>query len=448
MNNILLFGLISFAFSLFIYKCTKGEILGPSFLTTSTIGTSAILLYSLSTIWNIDFNSKTVIVLLYGFISLTLAELMAYAMYRHKPRIKQDTCISYKYIKIRYCNILLLIYFISSLLYFRDIYTIGKSIGYNDLTAIGEVKADIEELSSHMNPIVRQMYKVVTSACYIHSFIFAYNLFLANSNWKNEIKHLSPLVSVVIITLASGGRLNIFKSLMGAIFIIYMVLRESSRWKDHYIRKFIFTVIIPALISFCVIFSSVSLIVKSNASTREKKDALEYISYYAGGSLQVFNLKVEKGRKRWSYDNWGYGTFSGIYSMFKIKDKNAKKIGNGMIPLGSNADYAGNAYTIFGVAYMDFGLFGMIIFIFGCYFLFCRYYYKYIINTFSTYRRNKKLVVYSYFFTSIIVMAFYDNCFWILFSSTGILTYLVLIILYHIYFKKLVIYKDIPHISI
>jgi oligosaccharide repeat unit polymerase len=207
-------------------------------------------------------------------------------------------------------------------------------------------------------------------------------------------------------------------------------------------------VIIPALISFCVIFSSVSLIVKSNASTREKKDALEYISYYAGGSLQVFNLKVEKGRKRWSYDNWGYGTFSGIYSMFKIKDKNAKKIGNGMIPLGSNADYAGNAYTIFGVAYMDFGLFGMIIFIFGCYFLFCRYYYKYIINTFSTYRRNKKLVVYSYFFTSIIVMAFYDNCFWILFSSTGILTYLVLIILYHIYFKKLVIYKDIPHISI
>lgn len=49
-------------------------------------------------------------------------------------------------------------------------------------------------------------------------------------------------------------------------------------------------------------------------------------------------------------------------------DIKAEKIGSGMVYLGGNSNKSGNAQTVFGSAYLDFGPLGMAIFIFLSYF--------------------------------------------------------------------------------
>lgn len=436
MNNLTILVIVTVVLAFWIYKKTKGEIMSCSFVTVVLIGISATLLYFQSLMWKIELNNTALWLLSSGMLALSTGDL--WAQHKYRKSVSPHTFQNKKF-RFRYCNVLLLIYIISTILYVLEIRRLGNMIGYNDLNAIGEVKASIGELSNKMNPVVRQMYKVVTAASYIHTLILANNVFLAKSTWFKELKHLIPFGCTIVITLASGGRLNIFKVMIGLVFIGYMIIRESSLWRKLYINKVV-KIGIPLILGFILLFSTVRLIVKNDAENRSKIEFVKYISYYAGGSIQVFNLKVKDGQKAWAYERFGNYTFSEIYKILSFEtDKRSKKIGNGMIYLGGSSDLAGNAMTIFGGAYQDFGTVGMILFIFITYYLFGKYYYRFILNTYSSYKRNRTLLVYTYCYVSIIVLAFYDNCFWILLSPTGILTLLILLIMYWVYFKKLLI---------
>ncbi|MBM6946177.1 MULTISPECIES: O-antigen polymerase [Bacteroides] len=436
MNNIITLAIVAFVISLMSYKKTNGEIMSCTFITSSLLCISSILLFTQSIVWGTSISEKALILLSFGLLAVFLGEFNAQALYKKQAQTKR---IVYKYFSFKYCNILLCIYILFTILYAMEIKRLGSMLGFNDLTAIGEVKANMEELNDSMNPIIRQSYKIVTSAGYIHSLIFANNVFLIKKRWYKECKHLIPFICTIFITLASGGRLNIFKVMMGLIFISYIVLRESSQWQKKYIGK-IFKIGVPFVFGFVILFSSVSLIVKSNADTREKSAVFDYISYYAGSPIQVFDIKVKDGREKWSFSRFGNYTFSGIYKILGFnEDAKADKIGKGMVYLGGLSNKAGNAQTIFGAAYQDFGFIGMLLFMYITYFIFCKYYYKNILNSYSSYCRNKKLLIYTYCYVSIIVMAFYDNCFWILLSTTGLLTLIVLLFMYWFYFKKLII---------
>lgn len=436
MNNLIILFIVAIIFATWIFKKTKGEIMSCSFVTVSFMGISSALLYYQSLVWKIELGNNALWLLIFGMLSLCLGEFCAQTKYRRTPL---SPVIKYEKYTIRYCNLLILIYVSATILYAMEIRRLGSMIGYNDLSAIGEVKANIDELNSNMNPIVRQMYKVVTAACYIHALIFANNVFLIKSSWIREFKHLIPFICTIFVSLASGGRLNIYKAMIGLLFIGYMILRESAQWKIIYLNKVV-KVGLLLMCGFIVLFSAVGVFVKANASSRAEIETVKYISYYAGGPIQVFNIRVEDGRERWAYERFGNYTFSGIYQILNTgKDAKSERIGNGLIYLGGLSDISGNAHTIFGGTYLDFGAFGMALFLFISYYLFAKYYYKLVLYTYSSYKRNRNLLVYTYCYVSIIALAFYDSCFWILLSTTGILTLVVLLMLNWVYFKKLLI---------
>lgn len=437
MNNIIVLAIMAFVLSVVSYKKTNGEIMSCSFVTSSLLYIGSVLLFFRSIVWGISLGEKALILLSLGLLAVCIAEFKSQKLYRKKQIYARN--IIYKHYSFKFCNILICIYILFTFLYALEIKRLGAMLGFYDLHAVGEVKANIEDLHSSMNPIIRQSYKIVTSASYIHSLVFANNVFLIKRKWYQEYKHLIPFICTIFITSASGGRLNILKVMMGLIFISYIALRESSQWKKLYIGK-ISKIAIPLVFVFLILFNSVSLIVKANADTKEKSAAFDYISYYAGSPIKVFDIKTEDGREKWSFSRFGNYTFSGIYKILGFnEDTKADKIGKGMVYLGGISDKAGNAQTIFGAAYQDFGFIGMLLFIYITYFLFCKYYYKNILNSYSSYSRNKKLLIYTYCYVSIIVMAFYDNCYWILLSTTGLLTLIVLLVMYWIYFKKLII---------
>lgn len=447
MNSIILLAIISFALFLFVMRQTKGELLSCSSLTLSAFSVSCILLYVQALSWGIEISDKTVYILSWGLLALTSADLLAYKKYRKVHLAGWQP--AYTYMSIRYSNGLIAIYVLMTLLYAREIMLAGASLGYSDLSAIGEVKgAAIEEgLGDQINPYIRQFYKIVTASGYLHALLFANNFLLAKSPLRKEFKHLIPLFCVIVITLASGGRLNIFETMVGFVFIYYVVLRESSQWRKRYLRK-LFKVGLPLFLGFTLLFSAVQLIVKSNAQSRERVERMEYISYYAGSPILVFDIKAKDGQEKWSYGGFGRYTFSGLYKIAKAeRDAKADYIGNGMVYLGGDSGKAGNAMTIFGGFYFDFGLVGMCVALFILYFFMGRYYYRNILNTRSSYVRNKRLIIYTYCYVLIIAMAFYDNCFWVLLSTTGLLTLCVLVLMYWVYFRKLLTLKVVRTID-
>lgn len=438
MNNILLLSIVSAILSVFILRITRKEIFSCSFMTISLIALGAFMLYVQSLVWRIDLHSKTLWILVCGMISMISGEMIAQKKHRTMCAIGSAQIDVYT---IKYCNVLLLLYIAVTLLYALEIRKLGSMMGYDGLEAIGEVKANMEDLNSKMNPFIKQGYKFVTAASYIHSLIFANNVFLAKQPWRREIKHLLPFVCTVVITLASGGRLNIYKAIIGMVFILYSILRESSNWSKLYISKGI-KMGLPLMIGFLILFNAASLFVKSGAAERDRVESFTYISYYTGSPITVFDIKANDRVHNWSYSRCGNYTFSGIYKILGTnRDSKAERIGNGMVYLGGNSDMAGNAQTIFGGSFFDFGLIGMCLFLFVTYFLFSQYYYRNIHNTYSSYKRNKRLLVYTYCYVSIIALAFYDNCYWILLSTNGLVTLAVLLFMYWIYFGNLLIKK-------
>lgn len=440
MNNILCLTIIAFVLLYIVLKTTNKELFSCSSITLAFLFLGSFLLYIQSIFWEIDISNKTLTIFVCGLTTLTFADCLSFKKYQ---RNYSDFYSNNSYYSLRYSNVLIFTYFIFSLLYYYEIRKIGSSLGYDDIYAIGEVKAAGDEAAANMNPIIRQSYKIVTSASYIHCLIFANNVFLMKSSIYKEIKHMLPFFSVIIITLSSGGRLNIFKVMTGIFFIFYLFMREDSHWQKLYIKKMV-AIVLPTMFLFVVMFSAVGIIVKNKAEERKKIETFEYISYYAGSPIQAFNLKINDGIKRWQYERFGYYTFSGLYKILGLeKDKKSQDIGNGMVYLGGNSDKAGNAMTILGGFFFDFNLIGMCIALFFTYYFLGSYYYKNIVETYSSYDRNKKLLIYTYIYVSIIVLAFYDNCFYILFSTTGLLTLFVLILMFRLYFNKLIIYDNI-----
>ena len=438
MNNIFELLLIEAALCISTFILLRKEFFSCSFLTNISFFISTLLLYRVSFIWEIDIGKQAIFLIFIGLLSASLGDLIAMKLFRTK-RI-EDVDIRCKYISIKYCNILLFIYVIATILYYHEIRKLGADLGFSDISSIGEVKANVDSVDS-MNPIIKQMYKVITAASLIHVLIFAHNVFLAGSTLWKEVRHIIPVLCCVAITISSGGRVNIYMTLAGSAFIIYMIDREKTGWRSYEFLKF-FKFAFPVLLIFVTMFTALRLVVKGNADSREEIATSEYLSYYIGGPIQVFNLKVEDGREAWSYETFGHYTFYELYKIFGVdEDSKSKYIGAGMIDLEGQSNVAGNAFTIFGGAYEDFDTIGMCIFIFLLYFLFSKFYYGKILNTYSSYRRNLTLIIYAFCFSRIIALAFYDNSIYILLSQTGFLTLLIIYLLYVTYFKVLVVEK-------
>lgn len=418
---------------LLAWRISGRDIFSCSVLTLFFFIASTIFFIIEQMLWAAELYEGVFWLFLFSFIAMLVSEYLARIQFN---RQNKSFSKQYSIFEFKHCNLLICLYLAFSFLYLREIMKMGQSIGFNDLHAIGEVKENLEEMKG-MNPIVRQSYKFVTAACYIHSLIFANNVLLAKDGVKRNVKHLLPLLAGCIITFASGGRLNIFKILIGFIFIFYIILKEERCWLES-VNKNVLKIFTPIILAFIFFFMSVGHIVKNNADQRDSSQNVEYIAYYIGSPIQVFNLKMPSASK-WKYDKFGGYTLAGLKSIVGIEDKNEEKIGNGMIYIGGNANKSGNAQTIFGGFFFDFGFVGCIVAMFLCYYLFNRYYYKNIVNSYTSYKRNKSLIIYAYFFSFIIALSFYDNTFYLVLSQTGILTLIVLLMMYYVYFKKLII---------
>lgn len=437
---------VEWSLFLFAFKKFRGVFFSPSVYTLGVFIVSTSLCLYCVNFWQIHFYPITFIILSCGLGTVVFAE----SLFSCKKEKNINRCRYF--IKIPSpIKIGLSIYCIlATFLYFREVQIIGLAHSMAVNEAIANVKADWQIYENQFNPLVRQGYKMVMAIAYCYTFIFVNNYNVCKRKFRETFWFIIPLFCGVIINLISGSRGDMIRMLLLFLFAYYICKWQASQWKVQPTKQ-ILKIALPAFAIVLLIFFSARLFVKVDVDSQKKIGGpVEYLAYYIGSPIQVFNIHAEQLRKHVDVNynsSVGVSCFGGIYSLLQNlhiigkHDVQEHKIGVGFEELGGKSNAAGNVDAIFASSYVDFGLIGMCVYIFVIYSLFSYFFYRKILYEPLTLRYVKNFILFSFFYYEV-EMSFYCDVAYLIISQTGFLQLMCLLILMHFivrpqYFIKL-----------
>lgn len=436
---LILLYLVEWLLFLYVWKKFKKVFFSPSFYTVSVFIVATSLCLYCANFWDVIFYPISFVCISCGLLVMIFAESAAYV---NSKKIVDFHCYLIKLpnvIKIGlafYC-------IIATFLYWNEIRKIGLAHSMTPTEAIANVKADFESYEKNFNPIIRQGYKMVMAIAYIFTYAFINNYYICKKKIKECFWLIIPMLSCIVINLVSGSRGDMLRMFLLYLFAYYISKWQASSWRKQPTKK-ILKIAIPIFTILLSIFFMARLFVKVDTDSQKKIGGpVEYLAYYIGSPIQVFNLHAEEIQEKGQINenaSFGYLTFSGLYSLLtkaevlEAKDANAPKVGWGFVYVGGNSNAAGNVDTILAFPYADFGFFGMCIYIYIIYYLFSYFFYRKIIYKDMSVRYVKNVILFSFFFYEI-EMAFYCDVTYQMLSQTGFLQLIVLLILTHCIIK-------------
>jgi len=382
--------------SLFIFN---KDILSPSVVTNTVFLISGFCVLFNYSYWNVVYNLQAALIIILGLILIILVELLVKSFknklnYRKNKNRKINIIIIPKYLLL-IINVVLIVLFS---IYIITTIKLGLSIGATGFLIFGAVKESTEVSISGFPLICYDL-------CYFTGFVFIY-LFLNNViKIKNGIRKnlflLIPIIIGIFSVLAMGARGPIMQYLVCFIFLLVSLYRRRYRISINIKRSIFFKIILSTFI-FLILFYGVREIVKGRTNS---SSFLQYITYYMGSPLYLFSSFIKNTSSVYSgYSYFGVATFTNFYGSlydwglvdFPVSTLNFLSINGGIS--------GGNEFTIFMRPYYDFGLIGMLIFLFLFYSMFNFFYYFKLKD--QTKLDDSGLLIYSMYFY-MVVMSFY-----------------------------------------
>lgn len=407
--------LVEFIFLIITYMLFDKDIMAPPAISNLVLMIGTIFVIPSVELWNLTISWKTIFVISIGLFVINVVALLSKKIFKTKRILKK-----YETIKLIHCSnsVEHIITFVSiglTLLYLLDSIRVGSTYGGTGFSAIAYTKMAYLNNSSgvRMNPIIRQGFKIVMLFSYISAFLFSNNVLVLKEKTINNISYLVSIICGCLITLFSGSRTEIIRILSALVLCFSMLDKENNGWKQKdnsqsllkIVKKFfpiLFIVVVMA-------FASRSIVKVTGTGGTEISSFVSYISFYVGSPIQVLNLKLEY--------------FNGIDELFWGTKSNIPEF----VYLG-NLDYGGNVATIFGSIFMYNGIIGMVIALTIIFFLGTTFYYK-IYYTYTSNRRNLKLIAYSYLYF-VFTMSYYADCSLMIFQFSNLSVFLMVLILF------------------
>lgn len=443
MSWLLCLMLVELVFFVIAWLITKGDISSPSVVVLAVFIISTLFNIYATDLWdNSYFYFESFLAVSIGLTAVVLAEIVNIQMSKKKKlRLCTAEC-GISYIQIPKLKVYLVVTtcLMFTLLYYLNIRSIGHSIGLNVSSAISVIKTNSQDVNMKMNIFVRQGYKIIMIFAYLGLFVFLNNIIYNKHTIKHNFMQLIPLVCFVIVCILSGGRVEIIRVLSAAFFLFVFFVRQKKMWENKAQKKankMVLKIGIPLVIVVAVFLVQIRTITKGNITSNEISNIMDYIAYYVGSSIQVLNIKINKGILNYRMPYWGELTFRGIWNFLSqlgfTKDYirlNISKYEYLMIHRG----IGGNTDTFVGPPLFDFGYVGMFIVLFVEFLALGKIYHRKLMYTFSSYKRDKILLLYAFCFF-IVTLSYYDNCLYAIISLNGVITIILLLLGYWFYFK-------------
>lgn len=420
-SNLIILIIIELLALFYTYKSIK-DVFAPAIISIATITLATILCLYMIYLWEINIADETIIIFAVGFIAMYMANYLQKKTIR-VISVKRFIDVDFNKNKT---NIGLICSIAFTILYIREIQKTGQTLGLSIIEAISTIK---EDDSISINQIVKQLQKIVFALGYIHLYIFISNLFKKERFAKN-IFHIIPPLCVIVCCVFSGVRTDIFKIFAASTFLIAIFCRIYKVSIRKYIKRIGFAAIILALLGGALN----KLIKGEKQSINYSYNSYQITAYYIGSPIQMLNMKIQKGLKSFKDKKiWGRTTFSRQYTTLEqiglpIYDTRNMDKGSVFLILDERNDIMANVDTILGAPVIDFGISGMVVYIFIIYSLLSYFYYRTTTGSIN----SLSLILYSFFYV-IPFMAYYANLCNLIITTPYLIQVFFIILVYNFY---------------
>lgn len=349
--------------------------------------------------WNVAISGKTALIYLSTISVFVLMSFLGDYLGRRGFRgfkVKQSnvnftTEISKKYIA--------LVTAFNLIAMFLVVATVWKTAGINsmrDSNAYAVAMSQYRGADESLPDMIKQLYKIMKC----NSYIFLY-FFCIRKKDKKSMFYLLPGIMFCIASLSTGSRTDLLHFFIAAMVVTYITMQEKRNWSVKPNLKYIIGCIV-AVGAFLFFFN----FIKTFVGRLNGSDPLRYITSYAGGSIQLFDMYLKKpGAKS---EQFGQLTFFSLWqNIEKLKLASWKPAG--LEFRMSNGHLIGNLYTSIRRYYQDFGLIGNYVFqsIFA---VFYAYWYRKIKKS-NTQDNGFLIIMYSMIVSPLFLHAIDDTLF-------------------------------------
>ena len=431
MIYLILILLVLFICFLITYYYRKKDITAPSMMVILGLFASvfcALLNYGN---WVVEYNYSIFLIICLGVISF----LVCSAFYRRKAEP-----IQYKPEEIslrRYKRLVIFIFYIVTLIKtVSEVRRLAILGGWNGdfNTFIGTYRAySMSRVSfdTNISIIVSQMIKICNAISFVVLYIIANNVEYKKQNraynfLKNNWFYFVIVLINMIFYILLSARMGIIRMILSFVFFDLVLMKGfgHSFTYGEAIKKYLFLFIL-----LFVFFSRIRFFIGRST----KMGIFQYLTFYAGGAVGCLQIYLNGAMERARY--FGQETFSGLYTIFsKLGVVNNISRAQPFVPL--NAKTINNIYTAFRRYYTDFGYFGVVI---------MPALMAVITNSFYNVITLKKIenpvklacyrVLYGAFGYGLLMLGIDDQFFTIIFSTTGIMTILYIVIVVMLLFR-------------
>lgn len=345
--------IICFIFFSIMYIIRK-ELLSPTFCVTMCFMVAFAFCTMFKNEWDLNLHSKMILIIIVGLLGCFLGEF--FCLLIKKNSSKELEIKPLKEIKIEDYKIILFIILQLIVLFsfYKEVIRISGRSNVSFSVMMNSYKNAIYETSSienNVNILIKQFAKISYAGTIICLGIFINNC-LANGKIIKNIKYIIPLIIYILLTIIQSARSNMLQIIMSGIVMYYFLWRSKNNWKTQIDFKSLLKIVLIIFIMLLFFW-----MIKELVGRTSKKSFIEYIGFYFGGGVPLFNKYIEKPYGK--FDGiLGAETFTSIWG-FVSKFSNYNIVGN--LEFRHSGDIHGNTYTAFREYYHDFGILGVFI---------------------------------------------------------------------------------------
>lgn len=395
----LIFVLLFFEICLFMIASlvTRGDIFRPGLLMIAMFILSTSIAALNINEWNIDYSSKTVLIVVAGLFCACLVEVLSSAssmgVLRARGDIPVDQDVPFPVLEVKPSVIFLCILaeLLTIYLYRQEIIRLATLDGYVEGTNLLWHFRNITSYQAEetLSMTISILVKLVDALGYIFGFFIIRNYIAGERRFHKLLGLAIPIVLFAVKVLMGSGRQELLRWTVFILIIDYIILNYKHKWRRQLSMKFVSRALVIIPIIFILFYLATNVIGRSTS-----RSMYDYICTYAGGSIQHFNQYIMDPSPDME-SHFGAETFPGIYSFLKsIRFSDyARSVHLEMRQLGETQ---GNVYTFFRRPYHDFGLFGMCVMTVCIVGFFSRWYQRIKARVHMTKSSEISMLLYSY----------------------------------------------------
>lgn len=414
----------------------------PSFVAClMMLLSSSVALYATYS-WNVSENVYSIeatLIILSGLVVFIICEQFAKMMYAKKTlhRIQNNSVVIESIHIKKWKNMLVFIVFsLGAVFYCREVYHYVGQNGYGGSFDVGRIAYYYhkmtfwDEKEGKMSWIVNKIMILMRASMHVYVYIFVNNVVGAGEKIKKNLYLFIPVILNLPINLITSSRSSLLQLAGNFVFLVYIFMCRKRNW-THMSNNFS-KIAKESVGTFCLAILLFYISTSTGAIGRvTDKTPFDYLAIYVGAPVIHFNQFITSPPD--NVTHFGQETFAALnptlVKVGLISDSYSRQLEIRTIASVQSTVYAGNVYTFFRRPLHDFGLFGMYIVVGITSFIFSKIYYKKIYRRQKSYKLDRTLILYGYFYYVIYLFSIMND--WCnLIATTSIYFIIFLFLMY------------------